>query len=111
MRLISRLRVDQNRIGVMGQIRIGGYIEMAGNFIICSIVCLIGSLLLSYSFYSASISSIKNYGKYIKAVFDLYRFDLAGKMEIPMTAKHLIPDDDEVESWRKLRKYLLDYKK
>jgi hypothetical protein len=25
MRLISRLRVDQNRIGVMGQIRIGGY--------------------------------------------------------------------------------------
>jgi REP element-mobilizing transposase RayT len=25
MRMISRLRVDQNRIGVRGQIRIGGY--------------------------------------------------------------------------------------
>ena len=25
IRMISRLRVDQNRIGVMGQIRIGGY--------------------------------------------------------------------------------------
>jgi len=35
MRMISRLRVDQNRIGVRGQIRIGGYkiIRLRGNHV------------------------------------------------------------------------------
>jgi hypothetical protein len=76
-----------------------------------SMVCLVGSLWLSFLFYLASISSVKGYGSYIKAVFDLYRFDLAEKMGIDIGTKHIIPDDDEVESWRRLRRYLLDYKK
>jgi hypothetical protein len=74
-------------------------------------ICFIASTILSFFFYSASISSVKNYGRYIKAVFDLYRFDLAKKMDIPMDAKHLIPDDEEMDAWRRLRRYLLDYKK
>lgn len=80
-------------------------------FFIYSIICFIVSLLLSYVFYSASIYSIKNYGRYVKAVFDLYRFDLASKMQMTITEKQLIAGDEEAQSWRKLRKYLLDYKK
>jgi hypothetical protein len=93
------------------------YAFVGAAFIFCNgtfkemIICFIVSILLSFFFYSASISSVKNYGRYIKAVFDLYRFDLAKKMDIPMGTKHLIPDDEEVDSWRRLRKYLLDYKK
>ncbi len=80
-------------------------------FTLEAIVCSICSLILAYLFYSTSISSVKDYGRHVKAVFDLYRFDLASKMEVPIPSKYLIPDEDEMESWRKLRKYLLDYKK
>jgi hypothetical protein len=93
------------------------YAFVGGAYFLCNgavkeaMFCFIVSILLSFFFYTASVSSVKNYGRYIKAVFDLYRFDLAKKMDIPMGTKHLIPDDEEVDSWRRLRKYLLDYKK
>jgi len=81
-----------------------------GNYLM-AFICIVGSLSLSFLFYIASISSVKDYGRYIKAVFDLYRFDLAEKMGINISTKHLIPDDNELENWRRLRRYLLDYKK
>jgi hypothetical protein len=74
-------------------------------------ICLMVSLSLSFLFYLASISSAKNYGRYIKAVFDLYRFDLAERMGINISSKHIIPDEEEIMNWRRLRRYLLDYKK
>jgi hypothetical protein len=88
----------------------GAVFSKLGNYLM-AFVCMVGSLSLSFLFYLASISSVKDYGRYIKAVFDLYRFDLAEKMGINISTKHLIPDDDELESWRRLRRYLLDYKK
>lgn len=75
--------------------------------IICIIVALI-SLLISYLFYKISISALNFYGKHVKALFDLYRFELAKKFELEI---NLIPDKDEIETWKKLGTFLIDYTK
>jgi len=46
MRMISRSRVDQNRIGVRGQIRIGGYIPI--RYTPCSI-CRVGLFITTFN--------------------------------------------------------------
>ena len=83
---------------------------MAWNIPIGAIISFFISIALCFFFYYVSISNHKSYGRYIKAVFDLYRFDLAQKLKIDVTDK-LIPDDAERKKWRKYRKYLLDYVK
>ncbi|MCK4734217.1 MAG: hypothetical protein KAT65_17315 [Methanophagales archaeon] len=75
-----------------------------------TIICILVSLFLWFFFYRISIQAHKSYGRYIKAVFDLYRFDLAQKLKIDVTGK-LISADTERKNWRKYRKHLLDYEK
>jgi len=75
-----------------------------------AIICFFISIVLCFFVYYVSISTHKTYGRYIKAVFDLYRFDLAQKLKIDVTGKS-ISDDTERKNWRKYQKYLLDYKK
>lgn len=72
------------------------------------IICFI-SIILCSLFYRISVKVHKSYGRYIKALFDLYRVDLARKLKID--SDELIPDDTERKNWRKYRKYLLDYEK
>ena len=73
-----------------------------------AIICFFISIVLCFFFYYVSISIHKSYGRCIKAVFDLYRIDLAQKLKIEIS---LIPGNAERKNWRKHRKYLLDYKK
>ncbi|NYT01782.1 MAG: hypothetical protein GKC10_03360 [Methanosarcinales archaeon] len=68
------------------------------------------SIFLGWLFYQVSISSLKSYGRYVKSAFDLYRFDLASRMGIK-TSGRLVADEAEIESWRTLRRYLLDYRR
>ena len=75
-----------------------------------AIICFFISIVLCFFFYYVSISIHKSYGRYIKAVFDLYRVDLAQKLKIGITDSS-IPNDAERKNWRKYRKYLLDYEK
>jgi len=75
-----------------------------------AIICFFISIVLCFFFYYVSILIHKSYGRYIKAVFDLYRVDLAQKLKIEIT-DNSIPDDAERKNWRKYRKYLLDYEK
>ena len=53
-------------------------------------------------------SNHKNYGRFIKAIFDIYRFDLAKKLKITIS---YTPNEDEIEKWHQYRIYLLDYVK
>ena len=73
-----------------------------------AIICFFISIVLCFFFYYVSISTHKSYGRYIKAVFDLYRFDLAQKLKIDVTGKS-ISNDTERKNWRKYWKHLLDY--
>ena len=75
-----------------------------------AIICFFISIVLCFLFYDISISIHKSYGRYIKAVFDLYRVDLAEKLKMGITVNS-VPDDAEREKWRKCWKYLLDYKR
>lgn len=75
-----------------------------------AIICFFISIVLCFFFYHVSISIHESYGRCIKAIFDLHRFDLAQKFKINIT-DNLIPNDTERKNWRKYRKYLLDYKK
>jgi hypothetical protein len=70
-----------------------------------AIISILVSLFLWFFFYRISIQTHKSYGRYIKAVFDLYRFDLAEKMKIEISS------DTERKNWRKYQKHLLDYEK
>jgi len=73
-----------------------------------AVICILVSLFLWFFFYRISIQAHKSYGRFIKAVFDLYRFDLAQKLKIDVTGKS-ISDDTERKNWRKYWKHLLDY--
>lgn len=73
--------------------------------IIASLV-LIMSMALSGMFYKISIMAHRNYGKYVKAIFDLYRCDLGNKLGIKT---HTIPTDDEMDNWLKYRSFASDY--
>jgi hypothetical protein len=64
------------------------------------------SLFGWYVFYKLSISEHKVYGRYIKAVFDLYRFDLAKKLHIKVSEFPEI----EKKSWEIRRNFFLDYR-
>ena len=75
-----------------------------------AILCIFVSAILWFLFYLISIQAHKSYGRYIKAVFDLYRIELAKKLRMDITDQS-IPDDTEIKKWRKYRKYLLDYRK
>jgi len=66
------------------------------------VMCFV-SLALSYTFYLASITALKTYGYYVKALFDLYRFNLAEKFDTEMS---VIPPADEIEWWRDFGTYL-----
>lgn len=76
-----------------------------------AIISILVSLFLWFFFYRISIQAHKSYGRYIKAIFDIYRVDLAKKLKAGIVITNLIPNDAERKSWRKYRKYLLDYKK
>lgn len=69
-------------------------------------VFLIISALFWYISYKIATLEHKAYGRYIKAIFDLYRFDLANKLNI-VIGKDLI---EERKSWIKWRHYFLDYR-
>ena len=69
--------------------------------------CFVGALMISVLFYHAAIASHKVYGRYIKAVFDLYRIDLAKKLDIKCS---LIPSAEEIAMWQDYWHFLLDYK-
>lgn len=64
------------------------------------------SLLGWYIFYKLSVSEHKIYGRYIKAIFDIYRFELARKINI------VTSDFPEIEkqTWKKWKNFLLDYR-
>lgn len=64
------------------------------------------SLLGLFVFYKLSISEHKAYGRYIKAAFDLYRFDLAKKFNIKISEFPEI----EKKSWEIRRRFFLDYR-
>lgn len=70
------------------------------------IVTLIVSIILGYFSYKIAVSEHKAFGRYIKAIFDIYRFELAEKLSITISNN---PDEDR-KSWTKWRHYLLDYK-
>ena len=76
-----------------------------------AIISILVSLFLWFFFYRISIQAHKSYGRYIKAIFDIYRVDLAEKLKAGIVVANLIPNDAERKSWRKYRKYLLDYEK
>lgn len=76
-----------------------------------AIISIFVSLFLWFFFYRISIQAHKSYGRYIKAIFDIYRVDLAKKLKASVVVTNLIPNDAERKSWRKYQKYLLDYKK
>lgn len=77
-------------------------------FSIISIVISLISLLISYLFYTISISALIFYGKHVKALFDIYRVELAKKFEMKINS---IPNEEEIEYWKKLETFLLEHKK
>ena len=76
-----------------------------------AIICFFLSIGLCFCFYQISIQAHVSYGRYIKAVFDLYRVDLAKKLRTNIIVTNLIPSNTEIENWLKYRYYLLDYYK
>ncbi len=87
------------------------YIIRSYNIPLGSFFCISLSLFLGFLFYQVSITQLKSYGRYIKAVFDIYRAELATKLKIDINITNLVPEATEIEKWQKYRKYLLDYKK
>lgn len=77
-------------------------------FSIISIVISLVSLLISYLFYTISIPALIFYGKHVKALFDIYRVELAEKFEMKINS---IPNEEEIENWKKLGTFLSEYKK
>lgn len=73
---------------------------------VIAIISFILSILFCFISYKIAISEHRAYGRYIKAIFDLYRFDLAKKLKIVLRKN---PIEDK-ETWTKWRHYLLDYK-
>ena len=90
---------------------IGGFGFFVQQKLLIAIISILVSLFLCFFFYRISIQAHKSYGRYIKAIFDIYRVDLAKKLKAGIVITNLIPNDAERKSWRKYRKYLLDYKK
>lgn len=72
---------------------------------VIAIISFILSILFCYISYKIAILEHRAYGRYIKAIFDLYRFDLADKLKIVLSKN---PIEDK-ETWTKLRHYFLDY--
>ncbi|HEY9206744.1 MAG TPA: hypothetical protein VIO58_12585 [Candidatus Methanoperedens sp.] len=72
---------------------------------ILGIISFFSSTVFCYISYKMAIQEHKTYGRYIKAIFDLYRFDLADKLDIVMSKNPI----EENKSWTKLRHHLLDY--
>lgn len=69
-----------------------------------ALIIAVISLFGCYIFYKLSISEHKAYGRYVKAVFDLYKSDLATKLK-----KNKSPEIEK-ELWVKRRRYFLDYR-
>lgn len=69
-----------------------------------ALISAVISLFGFYIFYKLSISEHKTYGRYVKSVFDLYKSDLATKLEIGKFP------ENEKKSWVKKRRYFLDYR-
>lgn len=76
------------------------------NIPVATVISLLISLFGGFIFYKISISEHKDYGRYIKAVFDLYRFDLAKKLDIKVSEFPKI----EKKSWVTRRRFFLDYR-
>jgi ABC-type multidrug transport system fused ATPase/permease subunit len=66
-----------------------------------AIISIFVSLFLCFFFYRISIQAHNSYGGYIKAIFDIYRVDLAKKLKAGIVITNLIPNDAERKSWRK----------
>ncbi|MDD4652972.1 MAG: hypothetical protein PHQ34_12170 [Methanothrix sp.] len=64
-------------------------------------------LLISYLFYKISVVAHKNYGRYIKSAFDIYRIGLSTKTGILIP---LCPNKVERGVWIEYGKFLEDYK-
>ena len=57
-------------------------------------------------FYELSLRSHLSYGKYVKAVFYIYRIDLSNKLNLPI---HLCPDKQERAIWKEYGQFLDEY--
>ena len=67
-------------------------------------VCIF--LGLSRFFYIISISAHKKYGRYVKAVIDIYRIEYSKKININAS---IIPTEEEKKKWADYGKFLQDY--
>lgn len=79
-------------------------------YIIYTILILIISLMslvASYLFYHLSIQALILYSSYFKAVFDLFRFNLAKQFKLKV---NLIPEEDEKDFWKEYGCYLKEFK-
>ena len=71
---------------------------------VSAIILFFISIIFCLLLYNISISNHISYGRYIKATFDLYRFELAKRLKIDTYM-----NDDLQEQWLKYRYYILDY--
>lgn len=88
-------------------------------FIVCGyslpgkpIFYLFFSIIAFLVFYNLSIDQHKKCGKFIKAIFDFYREDLAKKLDIELPKKYLASRGElekEKAFWEKYRRYYTDY--
>jgi len=72
------------------------------------ILIFIVSLICSYILYRLAVNAIKIYGNSVKALFDIYRFDLAEKLGIEIK---LVPGQEDMEKWQNLGYFFLDYER
>lgn len=72
--------------------------------IVIIVICI--SLVISRIFYIISISAHKKYGRYVKAIIDIYRIEYAKKIGIDTGT---IPTEEEKEKWAIYGRFLQDY--
>jgi len=105
MSILLFLYLPIGTIGFWGQSNTW-YQSSSWNIPVGTIISIAISFIGGFVFYRISISEHKAYGRYIKAIFDLYRFELATKLKIKICQFPEI----EKESWEIRRRYFLDYR-
>lgn len=71
------------------------------------------SILIFRLFYELSITQHKDYGRFVKSIFDLYRGKLAGELGVEIKRTHFASKEELEEEralWRKYQNYYLDYR-
>lgn len=78
-----------------------------------SLLHLMFAILVFKFFYELSISQHKNYGRFVKAIFDLHRGTLARSLGIRVKKRTPVSrqqSENEKALWKKYQDYYLDYK-